>query len=183
MPDQNPRDFLLALLSDETRWAIFDELARKEEKELAPILRPHDEIRLHKTRELEAIEQRRRLDEALGDLTLLEIGFETGLLAEDKNNDNAWQGAGLTGFQQLVTESDSFFGYAGAYLYFGVRILADRCFGACWPPRQLTRDLNDGSTNRRSFPIAVPPRLVLPAPGRPEAGGHSVCRLSRKRQR
>jgi hypothetical protein len=23
MPDQNPRDFLLALLSDETRWAIF----------------------------------------------------------------------------------------------------------------------------------------------------------------
>jgi hypothetical protein len=66
MPDQNPRDFLLALLSDETRWAIFDELARKKENELAPILRPHDEIRLHRTRELEAIDQRRRLDEALG---------------------------------------------------------------------------------------------------------------------
>jgi hypothetical protein len=170
MPDQNPRDFLLALLSDEARWAIFDELARKQEKELAPILRPHDEICLHKTRELEAIEQRWRLDVALGDLTLLEIGFETGLLAEDKNNDNAWQRAGLTGFQKLVTESDSFFGYAGAYLYFGVRILAHRCFGACWPPRQLTRDTNDGSTNRRSFPIAVPPRLVLPTPGSPEAG-------------
>ena len=58
-------------------------LAWKNEKELAPILRPHDEIRLHKTRELEAIEQRRRLDEALGNLTFLEIGFETGLLAGD----------------------------------------------------------------------------------------------------
>lgn len=170
MPDQNPRDFLLALLSDETRWAIFDELAREKEKELTPILRPHDEIRLHKTLELEAIDQRRRLDEALGNLTLLEIGFETGLLAEEKNQDNAWQRAGLTGFQKLVRESESFYGYCSAYLYFGARILAYRCFEACLPPRQLTSDKNDGSTNRRSFPIAVPPRLVVPAPGHPEAG-------------
>src|ERR1700692_1399061 len=159
MPDQNPRDFLLALLSDETRWAIFDELARKKEKELAPILRPHDEIRLHKTRELEALDQRRRQEEALGNLTLLEIGFEIGLLAEEKNRDYAWQRAGLAGFQKLVTESESFFGFFSAFLSFGAAILAYRCFGTCWPPRQLTSDKNDGSTNRRSFPIAVPPRL------------------------
>ena len=76
--------------------------ANKKEKELAPILRPHDEIGLHKTRELEAIEQRWRLDVALGDLTLLEIGFETGLLAEEKNRDNAWQQAGLTGSRLCV---------------------------------------------------------------------------------
>jgi hypothetical protein len=101
---------------------------------------------------MEAIDQRRRLDEALGNLTLLEIGFETGQLAEEKNRDNAWQRAGLTGFERLVTESESFFGYCSAYLYFGARILAYRCFGACWPPRQLTSDKNDGSTNRRSFP-------------------------------
>jgi hypothetical protein len=29
------------------------------------------------------------LDEALGNLTLLEIGFETGLLTEEENKDNA----------------------------------------------------------------------------------------------
>jgi hypothetical protein len=29
MPDQNPRDFLLALLSDETRWASLDEKSRE----------------------------------------------------------------------------------------------------------------------------------------------------------
>jgi hypothetical protein len=90
MPDQNPRDFLLALLSDEAQWTIFEELAGKEEKELAPILRPHDEIGLHKTRELEAI---------------------------------------------------------------GGRILAYRCFGPCWPPRQSATNWTDSSSNRRSFPI------------------------------
>ncbi len=50
MPDQNPRDFLLALLSDEPQWAIFAELAQMEEFERAPILRPHDEIGLQETR-------------------------------------------------------------------------------------------------------------------------------------
>jgi hypothetical protein len=170
MPDQNPRDFLIALLSDEPGWAIFDELAGKTEVERAPILRPHDEIRLHKERELTAIGLRRRLDKALGNLTLLEIGFETGLLAKEKDADKAWREAGLAGFRKLVAESESFFGYASAYLYFGARILAYRCFGACWPNRQLTSDKTGGSTNRRSFPIAVPPRLVLPASDRPDAG-------------
>jgi hypothetical protein len=170
MPDQNPRDFLVALLSDETGWAIFDELARMTEVQRAPILRPHDEIRLQKTRELTAIGLRRRLDIALGNLTLLEIGFETGLVAEERAEDLAWRGPGLTGFQTLVAESESFFGYAGAYLYFGARILAYRYFGACWPPRQPTPGYNDGSTNRRSFPIAVPPRLVMPTPANPELG-------------
>ncbi len=125
--------------------------------------------------DMQAIGQRRRLDEALGNLTLLEIGFETGLLPETKSSDDdAWRRAGLLGFRELVVESDSFFGYASAYLYFGARILAYRCFGACWPPRQATRDENGGSTNRRSFPIAVPPRLVMPTPGRPEAGDEGV---------
>ncbi len=170
MPDQNPRDFLLTLLSDQAQWTIFEELAGKDEKDLAPILRPHDEIRLHRTRELQAIDQRRRLDDALGNLTLLEIGFQTGLLGEEKDKDDAWRRAGLMGFHKLVAASESFFGYAGAYLYFGARILAYRCFGPCWPLRQSTPNSNDSSTNRRSFPIAVPPRLVMPAPGHPEAG-------------
>jgi Patatin-like phospholipase len=188
------RQRLTSLLADNTYWAIFAELEKTPEADRARILRPHDAIRLHELREFEAIRQRAQLDKALGRLTLLEIGFETGLLPEGLSKAQAWLEQDLGDFRKLVTESESFFGYAGAYLYFGARILAYRCFGSCFPQRNasaskpaasgsasvglwrrlysaLGRRLrptadqppqaNDSETNRRSFPLAVPPGLDM----------------------
>jgi hypothetical protein len=188
------RQRLTSLLADNTYWAIFAELEKTPEADRARILRPHDAIRLHELREFEAIRQRAQLDKALGRLTLLEIGFETGLLPEGLSKAQAWLEQDLGDFRKLVTESESFLGYAGAYLYFGARILAYRCFGSCFPQRSasaskpaasgsasvglwrrlysaLGRRLrpaadqplqaNDSETNRRSFPLAVPPGLDM----------------------
>ena len=132
MAVEDLRQKLTSLLADNTYWAIFAELEKTPEADRARILRPHDAIRLHELREFEAIRQRAQLDKALGRLTLLEIGFETGLLPEGLSKAQAWLEQDLGDFRKLVTESESFFGYAGAYLYFGARILAYRCFGAAF---------------------------------------------------
>jgi hypothetical protein len=159
------RELLLARLKEETQWAILDELARKSESELAAILHPDDEAGF---RNDEIVAQRLRLDKALDELTLLEIACEVGLfherdldiLKQESLHELSSIGNLAANFKKLVVNSEAFLRYADAYLYFGVRILAYRLFGPAWSPRATDNsDRNDASTNRRFFPLAVPPTI------------------------
>ncbi len=168
MIEQSGREYLLGLLRDEKPWEIFKELADQDELKLSAILRPHDEASFIAARDSVAMEQRGRLDQALGGLTLVEIGYEIGLLQE--GDAPAQEHAGLGNFRKLVMDSEAFFRYASAYLYFGVRLLAYRWFGPGWTDSRPPCGARGESTNRRLFPIAFPPPLVLVPPGKPEAG-------------
>ncbi len=66
MIEQSGREYLLGLLRDGKPWEIFKELADQDELRLSAILRPHDEASLIAARDSAAMEQRDRLDQALG---------------------------------------------------------------------------------------------------------------------
>ena len=162
MSEPSGSESLLALLADEDLWKIFDDLADKTELQLAAILRPHDEARLTSARDGAAIRQRDRLDQALGALTMLEIGNEIGLLQGGELQLEKRVLRMQTSFRKLVMGSEAFFRYASAYLYFGVRILAYRWFGPGWLDAQQPSPHHGEPTNRRLFPLAFPPPLVIP---------------------
>jgi hypothetical protein len=145
---------LLEQIGMKDNWAIFEELAQKNEDELRRILRPHDDTGLGLDPDSTYIPLRRRLDNAFDALTLLEIGRETGVYSDADIE------AGKTeSFRKLTGRegSDAVLRYANAYLYFGARILAGRYYPMDWkaitPPYQRT----DDKTNRRFFPLEVPP--------------------------
>ena len=141
-------------------WSIFTDLAQRGEDELRRILRPHDEAEFHRSLDRNFIVLRRKLDEALGALTLLEIGREIGYYSGEQVE--AAQPADL---QKLMEGegSEAFLRYANAYLYFGVRILTSRYFPIQWdcvtPPWERT----DDKTNKRFFPLAIPPEPIVQA--------------------
>ena len=163
MSNLSQSQHLLGLLSEDQHWTIFTALAHMTEIERSPILRPHDEAAFHGHHEADAMATRVRLDKALDDLTLIEIGFQTGLLSEDVQRKAEYHRGVWADFKTLVIGSESFYSYCTAYLYFAVRILAWRFYGPCWPARKPSTSRSDSSTNRRSFPIKNPPPLVLPA--------------------
>jgi hypothetical protein len=146
-------------LKGEDLFAIFDELARSELKEddLRALLRPHDDLAFTVGRDDRVMQTRLRLDEALGALTLLEIGRQVEVLTDDD-----LQMALRPSLRSLVATSEAFLRYANAYLYFGVRMLAGRYFPMDWETKPLPCERASELPNRRWFPIAVPPPPEAP---------------------
>jgi hypothetical protein len=107
-------------------WSILSELAGFDEPTLRGVLRPHDEGGLSYQRDGDIMELRARLDIALDALTLLEIGYETGVV------DPKEQEVPALGSLSTLFQSESLLQYANAYLYFGVRFLCYRDFPPIW---------------------------------------------------
>jgi hypothetical protein len=157
-------------------WSIFDELAHLDQHAqfneslffdrppglegcLRRVLRPHDEAGFVREQDNWIITIRKRLDDALVQLTYFEIAYELGLaepaIPDDLNLNNL----------RTLFESESFLRYANAYLYFGVRFLADR---PKWgSPRPRTDLLSSRDSNVRTFPLMYAPP-VNPAAGTEE---------------
>ena len=142
-----------AQLSPQNRsmWSILPELAAYTETELRAILRPHDEAGLTWSRDLDVIQLRTRLDDALDALTLLEIAFETGVLPWDKTV--------IPELESLKTlfQSESLLNYANVYLYFGIRLLAYRIAPPSWRRGTASKEIIEHKSNERSFPLVTPP--------------------------
>lgn len=147
-------------------WSIFDELAHLDQQAefkgtlffdrppsleacLRRVLRPHDEAGFVRQQDNWMVTIRQRLDDALIQLTYLEIAYEVGVatpaIPPDLNLNNL----------HTLFESESFLRYASAYLYFGVRFLADRPEWA--PPRLSDESLSLRDFNVRSFPLMHAP--------------------------
>ncbi|RXH54240.1 patatin-like phospholipase family protein [Granulicella sibirica] len=167
-----PKNNLLHQLGMNDHFEILDTLARTPIGELRRILHPHDEVGFRSGDDRSYLDLRRRLDEALDALTLLEIGLQLGLY------DTAVLDTLIPpGFRLLVEGEarEALLRYAGAYLYFGVRMLAGRLVekegGIDWPavrlarrgPQPCTRSAPNqppppaSETNPRFFHIATPP--------------------------
>lgn len=154
MNEAGGRDALLARVrADDELWSVIDELARKNEGELRHLLRPHNEAGFRPDRDAALIAQRHKLDNALQALTLLEIGYEIGVVNTEDHATPRIEGL------RTLFKSDAFLRFASAYLYFAVRFLADRIskkFGVERTPQEL-----DPDSNKRAFALIVPPPLPL----------------------
>lgn len=154
---------------DDARWSIVREIAGWPEVRRSRVLRPHADAGFGPD-ELQEMEQRRRLDAALGALTFLEIACETSIIrgAEPQGSPLAaieeFCGAGqflntLALLKDTLFHSQAFLHYVNAYLYFGIRFLAGRIAPPAWMrtavfDKQLTRD-----SNARPFALVSPPPL------------------------
>jgi hypothetical protein len=105
-------------------WSILDELARKSEPQRRRILRAHDEAGFDASRDRHPTDMdlRKRLDEALDRLLLLELGAGTVHLSDVRITHAFAENASIG----ELSKSDSFLRFLDAYLYFGVRILLGR---------------------------------------------------------
>lgn len=136
MSDESAKERLHSRLYPEGEdvWAIIRELAApgkggkaegkkgeldKAEDERRRILRPHAEMRFGNDPESKGDrEQRRRLDVALGALTVLEIAYETGVVKVEEERIPEPE------CLKVLIGSEAFLRYLNAYLYFGIRFLA-----------------------------------------------------------
>jgi len=154
MSDGIGRELLLSAIriGDQSVWSVFHELAQIEEPERRRILRPHAEAGFIPGLDDPEMAIRRRLEEALGPLTLFEIGLEIDVLTADD-----LPPVELPDLETLI-ESNAFLRYSNAYLYFGIRLLAGR----------LSRpDFMGGSRpcgspqfgNRQEFALEFPPPI------------------------
>ena len=140
-------------LRDDQFWSILGELAGTSEEERCRILRPSLEASPAQAQYNDLISQRRRLNDVLNVLTLLEVGFQTCVVQSMEMPKNT-QGA----FRSLVSDSEAFLLYVDAYLYFGVRLFAGRLFGV--RPAENAELYSAHSHNVLSFPLCVPADLT-----------------------
>jgi hypothetical protein len=142
--------------------SIVVELSSKDEENLRRILRPHDDAGFVSSVDGEIMFLRKRLDVALDALTKLEIACELGLYGLNAAGIDAYLTVLAPGWPKLV-ESDAFLRYLGAYLYFGVRILAGRIAPPWWwtkldnPKGQYSDEFQEPFVNKRPLELAVPP--------------------------
>jgi hypothetical protein len=160
-------------------WAIIRELAApgkggkaegkkgeldKAEDERRRILRPHAEMRFGNDPESKGDrEQRRRLDVALGALTVLEIAYETGVVKVEEERIPEPE------CLKVLIGSEAFLRYLNAYLYFGIRFLAWRIMPPEWyrptepakPDTQKTdeKQLLPRQSNQQFLQLEKPPTL------------------------
>lgn len=155
MSDTPDKDGLIRRLriNDPEAWLILEAFAQMPERRRRAILRPHNDAGFSRETEEESMALRDRLDQALGALTLIEIGCELGLISL---GDLAVFQRG--GFGQLC-HSDSFLRYLEAYLYFGVRLLAGRLFPPDWWHDGSESRARESRFNRRSLQLAIPPEV------------------------
>jgi hypothetical protein len=102
-----------------SNWSIFDALSKTTEQERRRILRSHKEAPFSSSVDI-AI--RDAVDDTLGRLMLLELGFEIGVLDHEKD---ATLLTSIRGLPELFGSS-AFVRYLDAYLYFSVRCVAGR---------------------------------------------------------
>lgn len=114
---------------------------------LRRVLRPHDEAGFHSVQDRWMIELREELDRALTQLTTREICFQLDV-------DAPLPPQVILDDLKILFASDAFLRYLDAYLYFGIRFLADRL------------ELGNGSaprcadSNARVLPLVHPHTLV-----------------------
>src|ERR1039458_5921324 len=147
----------------EDQWAIIDELAKEAEKtkddpdaELRRLLRPHAEMRFADNDQGKRDkESRRRLDVALGALTMLEIAYQIGIV--NFETEPVPQPESL----KKLFKSEAFLRYVNAYLYFGIRFLAWRMTPPDWADPQDFKGERTRTSNQRPFPLITPPQPVI----------------------
>ena len=150
-------------------WTVMDDLVNLSENEhlkgslllgkvpdledyLRRVLRPHDEAGFVSPRDDWMVRLRTRLDAALGALTQLEIRYELSLPEPPQPI-----GLNLNNLRTLF-QSQAFLRYINAYLFFGIRFLAERdVWGVSLPPARPNSIKCD--TNLQTFPLACPPPL------------------------
>src|SRR5277367_2700019 len=153
--DPNELPEQLRLSSD--RLSVLTELSGRTEEELRVILRPHNDADAPEN-DGDVMLLRRRLEGALEGLTKLEIACELGLYGLNAAGTEAYLTMLAPGWTKLI-ESDAFLRYVGAYLYFGVRILAGRLVPPPWwtnAPEGVPGVL-EPFVNKRPLQLAVPP--------------------------
>jgi len=161
MGDVTAKQKLLSRLQPQNQdvWSITAYLANASEMERRRTLRPHAEAGFQLPRDRELIDQRRRLDAALGVLTLLEIGYELGIVTEMEVAEIATDPVPSRAHIEKLFESEAMLHYANAYSYFGLRFLAARITRPSWlvstPEPRLKR-----SSNVRPFSLAIPPAAL-----------------------
>jgi hypothetical protein len=131
-------------------WSIIGELAEKDEVELRTLLRPHEDAGFGA--EDIAVDQRSRLDAALGVLTRFELGRQLDLISD------ADFPHGLSPSLTSLFDSQAFLSYVSAYLYFGIRFLAGRINPPSWmivtPPHPPESD-----KNKQPLALVKPPKI------------------------
>ncbi len=149
------RDRLFSRLqpTGEDIWSIIRELAQTSEPERRRLLRPHAEM-LFSTDDQGVLdkERRRRLDVALGALTMLEIAYETEVATEEDGVPE------LDNLRQLCG-SEAFLRYVNAYLYFGIRFLARRIMPGELPTIESVKKSPPRTSNKQLFSLQTPPSL------------------------
>jgi hypothetical protein len=118
---------------------------------LRRVLRPHDEAGFQSPRDDWMIVLRSRLDRALDELTLREIGNQLGLFGQSlpeatRNN------------LRILFQSQAFLRYVNVYLYFGIRFLASRM--EYQPAPDGKEPLPCADSNVLSFRLLPPPQLT-----------------------
>jgi patatin-like phospholipase len=170
----------------EDQWAIIDELAGEAKKaeqkkddpdaELRRLLRPHAEMRFPGNDQGKRDkESRRRLDVALGALTMLEIAYQIGIV-----NFETEPVPHAESLKKLL-KSEAFLRYVNAYLYFGIRFLAWRkeMTPPDWADPQNFKGERTRTSNQRPFPLITPPPPVLEPsePANPEIAEYKLGKL------
>jgi hypothetical protein len=132
-------------------WSIIGELAETSELERRRLLRPHAEMRFGDDAQgIIDKERRRRVDVALGALTMLEIAHQIGVET---------QPAPAVESLKKLFQSEALLRYVNAYLYFGIRFLAWRTMRPEWADLQNLKEEPTRDSNDRPFPLITPPQL------------------------
>jgi hypothetical protein len=147
------REQLLAGLQagDVQLWSIIGALASAEEMDRRRILRPHEDAGFTRE-EAEQMDRRRRLDTALGTLTLFEVGRQLGLISD------ADLPLADTADLGKLFASQGFLRYTSAYLYFGIRFLAGRLDPPLWM-RAMPVIPRQRDSNERPIALETPPEV------------------------
>ncbi len=157
------RKHLLAAPLQASLYSVLDELHLKSEEQLQITLRSHEDGGLTWKRDRETIALRDRLDAALDALSLLELGYEIGII-DPQSSDPA---DSLPGREALgcLMESEAFYRYITVYQYFGIRFLVAR-IEPHWNPKSdckqdtcCAKSQSSQQRNRPVLPLAIPPRL------------------------
>lgn len=162
MTESTGRTQLLSVLriGDETVWSVIREVAATPEEDRCQKLRAHAEAGFSSARDQEVMDLRRRFDDALGLLTLYEIGQELGILADSK--DLTQPPVDLSDLN-ILFESGALLRYANAYLYFGIRFLAGRLFPRDWMINPSTCKPAERTSNKQVFALVHPPKIGEPS--------------------
>jgi hypothetical protein len=150
MSDPAAKDRLLADLQSGDLWSIIHELAVMNEIDLRNLLRPHEDAGFS-AKDI-AVDQRSRLDAALGALTRLELSRQLELISDYDLL-----------FEQIVDlttlfDSQAFLRYVNAYLYFGIRFLAGRIYPPSW---MIITPRHPPQRHKNEQPLALvkPPKI------------------------
>lgn len=148
MPD--PQESLAIRAAVGSDWSVLRALAAEGEPERRRVLRSHREAGFRSEGDAELVRLRRRLDEALDRVMLIELGIEVGLLTD----------ADLPPGEDLRTlvKSSAFARYLTSYLYFGVQFVALRLLGPS--SLELSPDVEE-RLNETPTPLPCPPTLEL----------------------